>query len=171
MYCKYCGHLIADDSKYCQFCGKSIYNSNKPPFINTDRIIAWVKPNSKLKRILYGMLLIALCYFLYYCNCANTMIVGEWRNEVIMGTEVEKYNSDGTWTSYEIFSPDFPSDQHTTIPLKGNWVISGDKLKKTFIDPYSGRKLSDEYTIVKLSSDSLILESENYNKYSYFRYK
>ena len=99
------------------------------------------------------------------------MIVGEWRKEVIMGTQVKKYNSDGTYTSYEIFSPDFPGDHHTTIPVKGNWVISGDKLKITFIDPYSGRKLSDEFTIVKLSSDSLILDWKNYNTDSYFRYK
>jgi len=43
MYCKECGHKIADDSKFCQRCGKLqdrkvVLNSTNPENSNTDSL-------------------------------------------------------------------------------------------------------------------------------------
>ena len=123
MYCKYCGKEIDDNSKFCQYCGKSL-GSNTINYYESIKTI--ISSNKKTVKIVIGILICIAIGWIWYINTPSYKIVGEWQREIRIGTEIEIYNSDGTW-EHKTLSPSF-GDTNT----KGEWSISGSILTTSF---------------------------------------
>lgn len=151
MYCKHCGKEIADDSKFCQHCGKTLVERESKDYVQL--AIAFLTPNTTIKKMAYSLFAIAMIALVWYYNCDSRQIVGEWRRDIRFGTEINIFNADNTWES-KIERVGF-----CDTSVEGTWKIEGDLIITSFVDKYSEKKLSDESRIVKLSSDSLVLEN------------
>ena len=151
MYCKHCGKEIADDSKFCQHCGKILVERESKDYVQL--AIAFLTPNTTIKKMAYSLFAIAMIALVWYYNCDSRQIVGEWRRDIRFGTEINIFNADNTWES-KIESAGF-----CDTSVEGTWKIEGDLIITSFVDKYSGKRLSDESRIVKLTSDSLVLEN------------
>ena len=123
MYCKHCGKEIADDSKFCQYCGKSLESNTINYF---ESIKTFISSNKKIVKIVIRILICIAIGWIWYINTPSYMIVGEWQREIRGDTEIEIFNSDGTFES-KTLSPGFGDTN-----IKGEWSISGSFLTTSF---------------------------------------
>lgn len=162
MYCKHCGKEIADDSKFCQHCGKTLVARDPKEYAQLAK--AFLNPNTTTKKIVYFIFAFAMIALIWYYNCNNSrQIVGEWRRDVRIGTDINIFYVNNTWES-RIESARFGDSS-----IEGTWRIEGDVIITSFVDKYSGKKLSDESRIIKLTSDSLVLENGTNHTLERFR--
>lgn len=160
MYCKHCGKEIAGDSKFCKFCGKSLEGNS----INyMESIKAFISSNKKIVWIVLGLLFCVCIGWIWYINTPSHRIVGEWQREIAIGTEVEIFNSDGTFES-KTLSPGFGD-----VSTKGKWSISGKTLTRSFW--WEGEEYTDNYIIVKLNSDEFVFMHEKEGREKHYKRK
>lgn len=150
MYCKHCGKETADDSKFCQHCGKTLVEKETKDYVQLAKVLLIT---TTIKKIAYSLFAVAMIVLVWYYNSDSRQIVGEWKRDVRIGTDINIFNADNTWES-KIESLGFGD-----ASVEGTWKIEGDLIITSFVDKYSGKKLSDKSRIVKLTSDSLVLEN------------
>ena len=158
MYCKHCGKEIADDSKFCQYCGKSLESNTINYF---ESIKTFISSNKKIVKIVIGILICIAIGWIWYINTPSYMIVGEWQREIGGDTEIEIFNSDGTFES-KTLSPGFGDTN-----IKGEWSISGSFLTTSFW--WEGKKWFDKYEIIKLNSDEFVFKPVKESRDMHFK--
>jgi len=147
MYCKYCGKVISDNSRFCAHCGRSIESSNCNFMESGKQLLI---SNVKMFSIVFLLIICFVGGWFWYTNTPGVKIVGEWRGETNGGIDYELFNEDGVW---EHKKESYSFGHSYTI---GKWEISGHNLITAFW--YNGKKLTDEYEITKLSSKELVLK-------------
>lgn len=152
MYCRFCGNEISDNSNFCSHCGKSLESSNSSSIVQS--IKSYVLLKKKTFKIVLITLLCALIGVIVYLQNPRVKIVGEWKQEVRMGTQIEVYKSDGTFES-KVESQYYPNN----FKIVGNWSISGKTLRIHFWN--NGQEMYDNYEIVKLTYNDLIYRHGN----------
>ena len=158
MYCKHCGKEIDDNSKFCQYCGKSLESNTINYF---ESIKTFISSNKKTVKIVIGILICIAIGWIWYINTPSYKIVGEWQREIRAGTEIEIYNSDGTF-EHKILSPDF-----CDTSIKGEWSIFGSILTTSFW--WERKKWFDKYEIIKLNSDEFVFKWEKESGERHFK--
>ena len=158
MYCKHCGKEIADDSKFCQYCGKSLESNTINYF---ESIKTFISSNKKIVKIVIRILICIAIGWIWYINTPSYMIVGEWQREIRGDTEIEIFNSDGTFES-KTLSPGFGDTN-----IKGEWSISGSFLTTSFW--WEGKKWFDKYEIIKLNSDEFVFKPVKESRDRHFK--
>ena len=158
MYCKHCGKEIDDNSKFCQYCGKSLESNTINYF---ESIKTFISSNKKTVKIVIGILICIAIGWIWYINTPSYKIVGEWQREILVGTEIEIYNSDGTFEHKTLFSG------FGDTSTKGEWSISGSILTKSFW--WEGKKWFDKYEIIKLNSDEFVFKWEKESVERHFK--
>ena len=158
MYCKHCGKEIADDSKFCQYCGKSLESNTINYF---EYIKTFISSNKKIVKIFIGILICIAIGWIWYINTPSYKIVGEWQREIRVGTEIEIFNSDGTFES-KTLSPAFGDTN-----IKGEWSISGSILTRSIW--WEGKKWFDKYEIIKLNSDEFVFKHVKESRDRHFK--